>query len=318
MVLKFLDTPLDGDSWEQLITSCYRIKFQDEHFTSIPAVHGGDGGIEGFTRKGRVYQCYCPERDYNDDDLYDHLRNKMTTDIKKLVSLPNAARLKKLGVPTIKEWHFVIPEYKDSRILSHAETKRQEVLSIKQSDTSNYDYIDKEFIIVIKQAEDFKIEISRIIRTSLHDMKLNLDIHNTNDLDWTHCNSEKTNNIKRKIKAVMGNIDDADEDYNDIVNTHIESYIKGIEILRVLRSSYSEVYEDIYMLEQSYKKQVSLKTKMNTNSSINLMLFNEILDDFQQKLEQQFKYLTFASVMELTTSLISSWLADCSMQFKSR
>ncbi len=38
---------------------------------------------------------------------------------------------------------------------------------------------------------------------------------------------------------------------------------------------------------------------MNTDSSINSKLFFEILDDFQNKLEQQFKYLTTASVMEL-------------------
>ncbi|CAH8713376.1 hypothetical protein M5W83_26740 [Paenibacillus thiaminolyticus] len=70
------------------------MKFQDEHFTEIPAVHGGDAGIEGFTRLGRVYQCYCPEREYSDDELYDHLRNKMTRDINKLTSIKYAGRLK--------------------------------------------------------------------------------------------------------------------------------------------------------------------------------------------------------------------------------
>ncbi|MGG4196532.1 hypothetical protein ABEW50_24185 [Paenibacillus jamilae] len=318
MILNFIDTPLDGDSWESLINSCYRMKFQDEHFTEIPAVHGGDAGIEGFTRLGRVYQCYCPEREYSDDELYDHLRNKMTKDINKLTSLKNAGRLKELGVPRIKEWHFVIPQYRDARIISHAETKRKEVLSLKKCDPRNYDYIDDNFIIVIKQAEDFKVEISRIIRTTLTDVQLNFAIYHTTTPDWSQCDSEKANNIKRKVKAVMGDIDDSDEDYNDLVNMYISSYIKGIEILRVLRVSYSEVYEDIYMLEQSYKKQVSLKTKMNTNSSINSQLFNEILDDFQNKLEQQFKYLTLASVMELKIDLISGWLADCSMQFRSR
>ncbi|WP_342551886.1 hypothetical protein [Paenibacillus sp. FSL R7-0652] len=76
MILNYIDTPLDGKSWEALINSCYRMKFQDEHFTEIPAVHGGDAGIEGFTRRGRVYQCYCPERENSDDDLYEHLRTK--------------------------------------------------------------------------------------------------------------------------------------------------------------------------------------------------------------------------------------------------
>ncbi|WP_246359092.1 glycoside hydrolase family 2 TIM barrel-domain containing protein [Paenibacillus phytorum] len=133
MILEFIDGPLDGDSWEKLCNSCYRIKYQDEHFTEIPAVHGGDAGIEGFTRAGRVYQCYCPEREYSDDELYDHLRDKMTKDINKLTSQKYAKRLKEMGVPTIKEWHLVIPHYRDSRIIAHAETK-QNVTEMIQRD----------------------------------------------------------------------------------------------------------------------------------------------------------------------------------------
>lgn len=294
------------------------MKFQDEHFTEVPAVHGGDAGIEGFTRQGRVYQCYCPEREYSDDDLYSHLRTKMSNDIKKLTNLTYAKRLKELGVPRIKEWHFVIPRYKDSRIVTHAETKRQEVLILKTSDPDSYDYIDDEFIVVIKQAEDFKVEISRIVRTTLSDMKLNIAIYHTNTLDWSQCDSEKVNNIKRKVKAVMGDIDESDEDYIEVVGIYIESYMKGLEILKILRVSYPEIYEDIYILEQAYKRQVSMRTKMNTNSSINAKLFDEIMKDFQEKLEQQFTYLNLASVMELRNDLVSGWLADCSMQFRSR
>jgi hypothetical protein len=318
MILEFIDGPLNGESWEKLCNSCYRNKYQDEHFTEIPAVHNGDAGIEGFTRTGRVYQCYCPEREYSDDELHNHLRDKMTKDINKLISLKYAERLKELGVPRIKEWHFVIPQYKDSRILKHAETKRKEVLEIKKEQPKKYEYIDDEFVIIIKQAEDLKVELSRIIRTTLSDMKLNLAIYHTSSPDWSKCDSEKVSNIKRKVKAIMGDVDESNSDYNDIVDTYIDSYIKGIEILRVLRVSFAEVYEDIYILEQSYKKQVSLKTKMNTDSSINARLFNEILDDFQSKLEQQFTYLNTASVMELKIDLISGWLADCSMEFRSR
>lgn len=318
MILEFIEGPLNGDSWEELCNSCYRMKYQEEHYTSIPAIHGGDAGIEGFTRTGRVHQCYCPEREYTDDELHNHLRDKMTKDISKLISVKYANRLKKLGVPKIKEWHFVIPLYRDSRIIEHAESKRRMVLSLKKTKPSDFDHIDDEFVIVIKQAEDFKVEISKIVRTTLTDIKLNFAIFHTDKPDWSKCESEKSDNIKRKVKAVMGNIEDNDEDFNLVVNTYIESYIKGLEIFRILRESYTEVYEEIYMLEQSYKKQVSLKTKMNTDSSINSRLFNEILDDFQIKLEKQFEYLTTASVMELKIDLISGWLADCSMQFKGR
>ena len=115
----------------------------------------------------------------------------------------------------------------------------------------------------------------------------------------------------------MGTIDDSNRaDYGEVVNTYLQSYMKGLDILRVLRTSYTEVYEDIVSLEQSYKKQVELQTKMNTDSSINGALFSSILSDFQQKLEHDFSCLNSASITELTIDLISGWLADCSMQFR--
>jgi len=294
------------------------MKYQDEHYTEIPAVHGGDAGIEGFTVTGKVYQCYCPERNYSDDELYEHLRDKMTKDIGKLLSPTYAKRLKELGVPVIKEWHFVIPIYKDARILQHAETKKQEILALKRCKPDEYDYISEDFIIVIKQAKDFRIEITRIIRNTLTDKKLNFAIMHTAKPNWSQCDSEKVDNIRRKVKAVMGDIEETDEDFKDIVNIYMEGYINGLEIMRILRTSYMEIYEDIIMLEQTYKKQVSLRTKLNTDSSINAKLFNEILTDFEEKLKNEFKYLDLASVIELKLDLVSGWLADCSMQFKSR
>ena len=95
---------MNGNAWEDLCVKCYRIRYQNENYTYIPAAQGGDAGIEGFTQNGIVHQCYCPEREYSDDELYAHQRDKLTKDIDKLLN--NGERLKKLGVPTIVEWHF--------------------------------------------------------------------------------------------------------------------------------------------------------------------------------------------------------------------
>lgn len=316
MILDFFGNRMDGDSWEELCQSCYKIRYQNEHYTEIPAAYGGDAGIEGFTRTGIVIQCYYPEKCHDDNNLYEHQRNKMTKDIGKMLDADYKKRLQKLGVLQIKEWHFVIPEYKDSRIIEHAETKRKEVLAKKSENPEQYDYIAEDFIVVIKTADDFKFEITRVIRNSVTETKLNLAVLDTRDVDWTKCDSEKVNNIKRKVKAVMNDVSTEDEDYRDVIDTYIESYLKGIEIMRMLRVSYSEIYEDVYNLEQAYKKQVSLRTKMNTDRSLNMKIFNEILLDFEKQLRENCQYFTAASILELKTDIISAWLADCSMQFR--
>ena len=184
-----------------------------------------------------------------------HQRDKLTIDIEKLKN--NAIRLSKLGVLPVVEWHFNIPEYRDSRILAHAETKRQEILNAKKDNPAGFTHIAENFRIVIKTAEDFKPEISKIIRTTLTDMKLNLAIEHSDEPDWSKCDSEKTDNIRRKIKEVML-VDDNEEALNDVVGIYVSYYISGLELMDDLRVNFPEFYEELFRLEQSYKREVKL------------------------------------------------------------
>lgn len=69
-IKSFIEGYMTGNAWEDLCVRCYRIRYQKDNYTAIPATQGGDAGIEGFTYKGVVHQCYCPERDYSDNELY--------------------------------------------------------------------------------------------------------------------------------------------------------------------------------------------------------------------------------------------------------
>ena len=82
-IMSFIEGYMTGNAWETLCVQCYRLRYQSDDYTAIPAVQGGDAGIEGFTNKGIVHQCYCPERPYSDNELYTHQREKLTTDIEK-------------------------------------------------------------------------------------------------------------------------------------------------------------------------------------------------------------------------------------------
>lgn len=315
MVLDFIRDNLNGDTWEKWCDECYRDRYQSDHFIKVPADHKGDAGIEGFTLSGIVYQCYCPEKDYTVNELYDHLRNKVTTDIAKLINTENAARLKKLGVPPIREWHFVIPDYPDKRIVEHLEEKRQEVLDAVKSNPTLYSYIDPNIRLIPKTAEDFKVEFVRLIRNPLVDIQLNSAVKSVGPIDWTKCPSDKINNIKRKLLAIMKTSDD-DEDYQYMVKDWAECYLKGIAIMNKLQESCGSIYEDLFALEQQHKKDVATRSRMNPDRSLNHVLFEEVLDRFEASIRNQFKCFSEDIILELRRDLVSGWLADCSLQFK--
>lgn len=316
-VLSFIDGYMNGNAWEDLCVMCYRMRYQDEHYTPISAAQGGDGGIEGFTQNGIVHQCYCPEKNYSDEDNYTHMRDKMTTDIGKLLKKDYIKRLKDWGVPQIKEWHFVIPEQKDSRIVKHAEKKRRDVLCVKRSNPTQYAHISDDFKVIVKCADDFLVEISRIVLSPHRDYLLNLALEKEVTVDYTKCDSEKVHNITRKIKAIKNTTDEADEDVVYLVKHFIESYLNGLAILNILRLNIPQIHESLIKLEQSCKKDVEVKTRMISDSSGNAQLFNKLLDEFETKLKEQFSTtIDLASIGELKQDLVASWLADCSMEFR--
>ena len=137
------------------------------------------------------------------------------------------------------------------------------------------------------------------------------------ELDYTKCDSEKVNNIKRKIKAIKNTNNDEDIDVVFLVNYYIESYLSGLAILNKLRLNFPEIHESLIELEQSCKKDVAVKTRLISEHSGNARLFGELLDDFEKKLKEQFSTtISLASIGELKQDLVASWLADCSMEFR--
>ena len=41
-VLQFIEGYMNGNAWEELCVMCYRMRYQNEHYTPISAAQGGD------------------------------------------------------------------------------------------------------------------------------------------------------------------------------------------------------------------------------------------------------------------------------------
>lgn len=311
-MLNFLNNPYDGDEWEDCIDNCYRLRYQHNGYQKIPANYKGDAGVEGYTKHGIVYQCYCPEKMYSDNDLWEKQRDKVTKDINKLVS--NGDRLKDLGIESIKEWHFVTPEYRDPRILKHCEVKRKEI--VKKIEENNLEYIDKDIKICVKVGEDFKEEMHKLV--FLGENKFDISLKNTGNPDWSECSSEKIENIKKKLKAVI-KPEEGEKNllhYQKLVDFIVVYYINGIKVLNNIELNDPILYEKILEIDHRYKKDVEFKCIMNLESEKNNDLFNKIVESFKKELLDEFdEILTTGSIGELVWDMISAWIADCPMEF---
>ncbi|MEX3981821.1 hypothetical protein AB4Y45_22890 [Paraburkholderia sp. EG287A] len=113
----------DGTSWERLCQSAFKLKYGPS-YQRMPA-SPGDYGIEGWTTDGLAFQCYCPERHYTQDELYDAIRDKITRDVGKLKSYAQQIA-ERIGSTKIRNWLFVTPTINDNELHKHARKKERD------------------------------------------------------------------------------------------------------------------------------------------------------------------------------------------------
>ncbi|MEO1770587.1 hypothetical protein [Candidatus Enterococcus ferrettii] len=317
MILDALNYEIDGNKWEELCIKGFRLRYSAEHFTDVPARHQGDSGLDGFTKNGIVFQCYCPEGKYDDDSLYEHLRTKLSKDIQKLLLPKNIKSYSKMGIEKIKEWHYVIPLYKDDRILKHAKTKQKEIRDFAKKNSPCH--IDENFEVWVKIADDFAEEFTRLIRQDIVSNKFRVDLTDI-EINLSELENDKVNNIDRKVRAIINSDNEnakADNSHiEQMVNHFIDYYVKGVSMFEKFRLDAPEIYEELFLYSKALKKDVAIKTGMLSDSKKNSEIFLNLCDEFEKRLLDKFTYVEEGTISDLRYGLVSEWLADCSMEFR--
>lgn len=311
-ILEFYQHDMDGNKWEDLCNKVYKMRYMQDGYEVIPARYKGDGGIEGFTSTGIVTQCYYPDGNYSPDELYEKLRDKVTDDIKKIKT--NEKDLYKLGIKEIKEWHLITPEYKDKRIIEHLNKKKNELLEQKRNGEVNI--VSDDIKLYIKDQDNLLPELQTL---TLNLKEYKVTIPEITDIDYTECDSEKIENIKRKLNnLLLSQKDVVDEnELNQLVNIYVNCYLKGLQIINMLENNLPHIYEKVIELENSYRADVEIKCIVNQDRSMNNNIFQETLDEFQEKLRLELGDAVSESFIgQIKQELIGKWLADCPLNFK--
>ncbi|MBX9809635.1 hypothetical protein K2X92_04585, partial [Candidatus Gracilibacteria bacterium] len=150
----------NGTNWETFCKQALKMRYIGK-YQDMPATFGGDLGIEGFVRdSGQVFQCYCPEENCDTKKLYEEQRDKMTTDIQKLID--NVSKLgSHIGKEIkIKEWIFIVPQFNNKDLHQHARNKEKKVKSEIKG------LIHESFCITIWDIDELRSEFASLQKLS--------------------------------------------------------------------------------------------------------------------------------------------------------
>ena len=294
-----------GEEWQELCDKALHLKFNNEGYQKVADTSNGDCGIEGFTRTGKVFQCYFPEGNYDTKTLTEKTQDKINKDLRKLTTYQKDLS-SILGDIKIKEWILLTSEIRDKKLLPYCNKKKDTIKKAKDKPT----FIDDKFDILIYDQDYFSIEFASLAATG----NVKIDLYKTTaNLKYDDINSELVDNLKRKLYAVFSDSKDAD----DTIQEYLESYSKGIAQRNKLQISNPTYYDELNNTFNSQEKEIKLKCRKDSTN--NNELFYQILDDFETKLRTRLSgTFTEETIDDLKHFMVSDWLMRCPMNFVKR
>ncbi|OJU74818.1 MAG: hypothetical protein BGO09_04390 [Bacteroidetes bacterium 47-18] len=288
-------------------------KYMKEGYQRVMA-SPGDFGIEGYTKDGQTFQCYCPEMNEENKKLYERQRNKITTDINKL-SINQKELSDILGGTKLKSWVLITPAMGHHDLLSHCNDKRDLVKSW------NLPFIDNDsFQVLVHEGDDYALEIGEYFNQTGKKLSISPDAEETSaekQIEWRDTQIDLVNNALTKneirVKSLQRKID-LKHGTNSLTNETIKHYLNGESILRIWQSTQPDNHQRFIELRASVEdelKERCLLTEVEPN-----LFVDEIKGYINERIKAAFPHLDESTLVRLKNYCISFWIISCPLYFE--
>jgi hypothetical protein len=296
----------DGPGWDQMCRQVFARKYQG--FQAMPA-SPGDYGIEGYTKpEGWAFQCYCPEKHYTQTELHEHLRDKLTTDVKKLWS--NAKHLPRfLGTTVLTRWIFVTPEIGSHSLLAHAQKKEAELRAWKLP------FADAGITVEVQGGEFYAREIHEIrteagekpalggVPLVLPPLDLQQNVYDAHILR------------KSKLRLSARPAENGEKLVAALYSKTLSSFLECDEHFRRIESHAPKVHQRLVRLVNEFEESVVERCMFpeDTPAALTRSIRDELESRLTAELERSFDG---ADILALTRRVVARWLATCTLDYE--
>jgi hypothetical protein len=299
----------NGDTWEEFCQICFKRKYEAEGYQEMPAWQG-DLGIEGFTRTGVLFQCYCPDEEYAPDELYEKQRDKITTDLKKLITNEKDL-ISYLKTIKVKQWIFVTPGYKKKDIVRHCQEKAAEYKNL------NLSILADDFDVLIYDIDFFALEIPLVLDYKKRKIEINLTTEKTDTevADWQTKEIPLVENAIRKHGQRLSlTATNRDLKINKLTQNSIKHFLNGNITIKIMQEKFPLDYEKFIRVISLFETKVTEMCILNTAD--NNTLYKEIENNLNTKLREAFSYIDQVTLDRLSEQVLAEWILRCPINFE--
>jgi hypothetical protein len=294
-----------GEEWDEYVSRLLIRKYHTA-YQRVPAAHGGDLGIEGFSRDGRVYQCYAHQGQLRVADRYEKQRRKMTADIRKFVG--NGTHICEIvGEMTIEEWVFVVPEHDSRHLNSHAAAKQELVRE------AGIACVSPDFRISIVTDDYFETERRELIAAGLGDLALQESEPSEDELqEWQGRNTPLVEEMERKLDKLhrLGVL--TSDSVSSLQSKLIRDFVRGESVLETVRTDYPEIWEIFRRVKRTQEYKLEGASLL---SESHLQRLRTAIEELEERITEAIPTLGDLERQWLTWSTVADWLMRCPLDF---
>ena len=293
----------DGNDWEEFIHALLFLRHGSANYAVVPAKHGGDWGLDGYSYDGHAYQCYRAE-DCSTAELYAHQRKKMTTDVGKFIANRPDLEVALAAVVPIKRWCFVVPSYTSSELLKHASKKS------KQIREASLPYASADIIVHVDSLEAFRTEL--VVYAASASAALHFEPSAVSDDDVKNFNDTQTGfiaNLHRKLRA-QPNKPTAVRLATQ-AKALMRTFIQFESVKDALHKDNPRAYTEIMRCGESFKRRLEVFGSDNTGGAD---ILKTHFDDLVKDIATVVSSLSRTNVELIGEGYIAQFLMDCTME----
>lgn len=300
----------NGNSWEDFCQQCFKRKYESDGYQEMPATFKGDLGIEGYTRTGVLFQCYCPDMEYEPVKLYEMQRDKITKDLNKILIYEKELKAY-LGDTKICKWIFVTPEYTNRELVRHCKEKGRQY-----RDLNNPIFSDL-FDVLVYDIEFFSAEIPIVLNFRQEKLDIDSPVKKSPQeiADWKSKEISLVDNALRKHgQRIPTTAARFDEKVNKLTQKSISDFLNGDLMIRKWAEKYQDQYEKFQKVIDQFEKKV--EEMCTVSDGDNNHLYNEIEKELKERIRSSFSYLDETMIDRLTSRVMADWILRCPISFE--
>jgi hypothetical protein len=296
-----------GEEWEEYIQSLLKRYYGPGNYQELPAKHGGDFGIEGYSTDGCAYQCYAKQEPCTTLELYEAQRDKITTDIGKFMA-NKVALVKLFGGTLINRWILVVPRHESASLAQHASKKTEEVLRV------GLPYVSDDFKIIIVTDSSFKREMNELANAGVIRIEIdtkNLEIEARDRKSWLESNDCLVENLHIKANKIPKL--SADKNLEVFKHHMIDNYLRGQNLLSYISENFPDIYVKLNTCKRTYEYHLQTTSLIIDNKPDQHLI--EAIEGYSCELGKSVPSLPSETIMILKSEAVSDWLMRCPLDF---